>query len=104
VDLEAHELSMVLEETDLARARRSPQRYCGGRPRYAETFSLVILRPADSNSRSGVMLLMLARLLGDASSSPGGMKVTKTLQEVPAGTVSVFETFLEKHGGFIGAH
>jgi len=32
------------------------------------------------------------------------MKVTKTLQEVPAGTVSVFETFLEKHGGFIGAH
>jgi hypothetical protein len=41
---------------------------------------------------------------GDANSSPGGMKVTKTLQEVPAGTVSVFETFLEKHGGFIGAH
>src|SRR5882672_1154656 len=50
------------------------------------------------------MLLMLAWLLGDANSSPGGMKVTKTLQEVPAGTVSVFETFLEKHGGFIGAH
>jgi len=49
------------------------------------------------------MLLMLAWLLGDANSSPGGMKVTKTLQEVPAGTVSVFETFLEKHGGFIGA-
>jgi hypothetical protein len=28
----------------------------------------------------------------------------KRCTKVPAGTVSVFETFLEKHGGFIGAH